>query len=193
MATHAATSTTTSTCTFLHLPKQIKDKIYEYALVADKPIDFAKGAFCRQSALLNTYTAVREEATTIFFSKNIFVITNLESRSMNLIKNSKGAITKLLINFTIPNNVREQFLNDPIAMLAKLERRAGSCLCSCSRRKHPPTPSRSAGRRIWATRSGGSATSNRAPFHCSIMSSRRLSRANPCRGRPRSGRGVRRN
>jgi hypothetical protein len=113
-----------SSSPLLNLPKPIKDKIYHHALVADKPIDFAKKAFLVQYALPNTCSQIRDEATQIFYSQNVFVISNLDSESTNFMKAANGAITKILIDFVIPAGTRKQYKNQPTAILTALKPRA---------------------------------------------------------------------
>ena len=120
----AAAKSTDSTSTFLKLPNSIKDKTYYYALVADKPIDFAKKAFLVQYALPNTCTQIRTEATPIFYSHNVFKISNLNSESSNFIKAADGAVTKLLIDLIVPASTRKNCKNQPSAILATLKTRA---------------------------------------------------------------------
>lgn len=115
---------TASPSALLELPKSIKDKIYHYALIADRPLDFDKKAFLIQYALLNTCTQVRKEATPIFFGENVFVISNIESESTNFLKAADGTLKKLLIDIAITKRVRTKCKNQPSAIAAALRTRA---------------------------------------------------------------------
>ena len=146
-STTGTLKSTSSTPTLINLPKPIKDKIYSYALVADKPIDFAKKAFLVRYALLNTCTQIRNEATPVFYSQNVFKISNITSESTNYIKAADGAITRLLIEFVIPADARKKYNNQPTAILSELKIRAYHLPEFCSNGDHQPRVSRSSGLR----------------------------------------------
>lgn len=117
-------STTTSTSPLLNLPPEIKDKIYHYAHIADKPLDLCKKSFRTHYAFLNTCTQARKEATAIFYSQNVFVVSNIGSESLNLIKNADYTITKLQIAFTISKDTRQRCKNDRVKIIKYLKPRA---------------------------------------------------------------------
>lgn len=110
----------------LGLPKPLKERIYTYALVADRPLDLCGKPFRTQYALLNTSTQVRDEASAIFYSKNVFIVSDVMSQSLNLVKNADGTVMKLQIAFTISADVRKRCKFDPKAILKLLTRRVES-------------------------------------------------------------------
>lgn len=111
---------TASTSVLLNLPRSIKVRIYHYALLADRALDFDKEEFLTQYALLNTCTQIRKEATPIFFSNNVFVISNIQSASTNFLKAADGSIKKVFIDIAITERVRKECKNHPGAIAAAL-------------------------------------------------------------------------
>ncbi|KAI5261834.1 hypothetical protein E4T47_09394 [Aureobasidium subglaciale] len=65
--------TTTSKRSFLDLPAEIRNQIYQLAFVSEEKLDFAyPNNFSRSSSLLQTCRQVHEEGRTILYSENTF-------------------------------------------------------------------------------------------------------------------------
>lgn len=57
------------------IPPELRNRVYDYALVSDGPINVAKPKNCAQPPLLATCRQIRSEAISVYYSTNSFTYT----------------------------------------------------------------------------------------------------------------------
>ncbi|KAK3712091.1 hypothetical protein LTR37_009182 [Vermiconidia calcicola] len=107
----AAKSTVPKACRLTTLPAELRNKIYRYALLSEDAIAIA--AARSKSSLLETCKRIRHEASSIFYSENIFVWQATDGNCNGLISwlaaigpESAASIPQLKIDFQLSDIFR---------------------------------------------------------------------------------------
>lgn len=96
----------------LKLPARVKEAIYTYVLVMERPVELNKKSVQRYMTLLKVCAQIRRKATPIFYSKNTFRISNIFSEAVNFLKHANGRIPKLYLNFEVAPNKLQSWDDD---------------------------------------------------------------------------------